>query len=92
MITPGRHILDPQSVSWFFGVVLLQISWSQGVNFMWSPTGIDRGTLPHAQMGRHPGQTPAHPSIPAKAGVAFCCRGQLRCTFNPIREQKSRKN
>jgi acyl-CoA synthetase (NDP forming) len=27
-------------------------------------------------VGRHPGQTLAHSSIPAKAGVAFCCRGK----------------
>jgi len=33
------------------------------------------GTLHHARVGRHPGQTLAHSSIPAKAGVAFCCRG-----------------
>ena len=43
----------------------------------WSPTGIARGTLLHAPVGRHPGQTSAHSSIPAKTGVGFCCRGKL---------------
>jgi hypothetical protein len=29
---------------------------------MWSPSGIARGTIVHAQVGRHPGQTLAHSS------------------------------
>jgi len=44
--------------------------------FLWSPTGTARATLNHARVGRHPGQALAHSSIPAKGGVAFCCRGK----------------
>ena len=29
---------------------------------MWSPSGIARGTIVDAQVGRHPGQTLAHSS------------------------------
>ena len=35
---------------------------------MWSPTGKARGTLLHAPVGRHPGQTPClHAEVPAFA-------------------------
>jgi hypothetical protein len=47
-------------------------------NKLWSPAGKARGTLRHARVGRHPGQTLAHSSIPAIAGVAFCCRGKTQ--------------
>ena len=56
---------------------------------MWSPSGIARGTIVHAQVGRHPGQTLAHSSIPAIAGVAFCCRGTWAEEAKPsYREEK----
>ena len=46
-------------------------------SFLWSPPGIARGTLLHARVGRHlPTNAGTHSSIPAKAGVAFCCRGK----------------
>jgi hypothetical protein len=44
---------------------------------MWSSTGIARRALLYARVGRHPGKTLEHSSIPAKAGVDECCRGKL---------------
>jgi hypothetical protein len=36
---------------------------------MWSPTGKARGTLLHAPVGRHPGQTLAHSSTARGRGL-----------------------
>jgi len=42
--------------------VCRQAGTGRGFREMWSPTGIARGTLLHARVGRHPGQTLAHSS------------------------------
>jgi hypothetical protein len=45
---------------------------------LWGATGIARGALLYARVGRHlPTNVGTHSSIPAKAGVAFCCRGKI---------------
>ena len=38
-------------------------------SYLWSPTGVARGTLLHAQVGRHPGQTLAHSSTGKARGL-----------------------
>ena len=49
--------------------VFVSLKFRAAIQYLWSPTGIARGTLLHAPAGRHPGQTLAHSSTGKARGL-----------------------